>query len=50
MTVAEPPTTVPNAPLNTPEVEGEGKQDEKRRYDDLGNYIGTIQPDGSVKP
>jgi len=49
MTVSQPPETTPNTPTNTPDLEGEGKQDANRRYDDLGNYIGTLQPDGSLK-
>jgi len=49
MTVSEPPTTTPNTPTNTADVEGEGKQDENRRYDDAGNYLGVLQPDGSYQ-
>lgn len=48
MTIAEPPETVPNSPVSTPDKEGEGQIDGRRKYDSNGFYIGTIQDDGSV--
>lgn len=42
MTVAEPPETVPNNTLSTPDLGGGGKADQNVQYDDDGNYLYTI--------
>jgi hypothetical protein len=45
MTVIEPPETEPTKSVNTPDNEGEGKQDQNIKYDEFGNYLYTIGGD-----
>jgi len=42
VTVAEPPQTVPNSPVQTPDKEGEGQIDQNVVYDSEGRYLYTI--------